>query len=444
MARRRAGSPGQRHVDRLLAQARAPARRGLERRGALLDQRLERLPGLVARACRPRAPLAPARARDRAQDLRQLRLAAQVPDPQLLELRRRCAASSTARSASSAIRSRRPRAPSPWSSAGSAARAQASAWHDIRTGRGSRSSRRSANRPAAATGTWAISSQAATISAGRPARSAPSTNSGGPVERERRAAARPAPGTSATAAPRAAARLVPRSRARPAAPKTAPMLARTALGPNGSAVRGLSTTRAGAERVRRPQDRPDVAGVGDVVEVERPVRVHGPVPPRCRALPDADHPRARCRAIRRSRAPRGRRGTRSTSAGSRASSASSAARSGVVEDGLAARAPWRSAASSMSSPSAMNRPAALAVLALAQLAQLLDPRVVCACDRLMSSCVRNTKKAARPAGRRPWRSPCPLMLRIRPRTPPGPPWLARQIAGRSRGRARRRPRASCG
>ncbi len=65
------------------------------------------------------------------------------------------------------------------------------------------------------------------------------------------------PGSSATVAARATGTW-----------KIAPMLARTAFGPYGSAQPGPSTTAGGAERERAAQHRADVAGVGDPVQVD--------------------------------------------------------------------------------------------------------------------------------------------------------------------------------
>ena len=224
----------------------------LERRGALLDQRLERPPGLVAaladrarrcsgassgssagsasaRPCGPGSGRAAPRARSRRRGLEHRPLGL-LGEP----LRRAEAV-------------RRP------GRCGSAARVRHRSWHDIRTGRGSRSSRRSATprrrgRPGRGR---SRRRRPRSRRAGRRARLRARTATR-PGELELAQRARPRPGTSAIAAvagaPRASSQV---GAGDAAAPKTAPMLARTALGPNGSAVRGLSTTSAGAERVRR-------------------------------------------------------------------------------------------------------------------------------------------------------------------------------------------------
>jgi hypothetical protein len=71
-------------VDRLGTQA-VLERTGSQRGRALVEQRLQRAACLVAGLAQPRAPLL-RQARNRAQDLRQLRLAAEVADTQFLEL----------------------------------------------------------------------------------------------------------------------------------------------------------------------------------------------------------------------------------------------------------------------------------------------------------------------------------------------------------------------
>ena len=71
--------------------------------------------------------------------------------------------------------------------------------------------------------------------------------------------------------------------------KSEPMLARTAFGENGSAQSGPSTTGAAEQRVGGADDRADVAGVGDAVQVD--AGRAGPLGPAQR--PDRDHPRAR-------------------------------------------------------------------------------------------------------------------------------------------------------
>jgi hypothetical protein len=78
---------GQRHVDRVRAQPLVELGRP-ERADPLLELRLERLLDLVA-ALADGTPLLRRQVLDRAQHLRQLGFAAEVPHPQLLELGRR-------------------------------------------------------------------------------------------------------------------------------------------------------------------------------------------------------------------------------------------------------------------------------------------------------------------------------------------------------------------
>ena len=222
---------GQRHVDRLRAQPVLELARG-QRGRALLEQRLERAPRLVAALAEPRPPLLGQR-RDGAQDLRQLGLAPEIPHAQLLELVGRAGLQH------GALALLRQVGESLHRLLGVERRVRHRSVHDIRRDRGSPSSRRSreSGRP---TGIWATWSQADTICGGRPVRSAPSTNSGEPGMGSSRNGV-PSPGTSATAKSLAARASAHDARTR-GCPKIAPMLARTAFGPNGSAACGLSTT----------------------------------------------------------------------------------------------------------------------------------------------------------------------------------------------------------
>ena len=89
----------------------------------------------------------------------------------------------------------------------------------------------------------------------------------------------------------------PTARRARAGPRTrAPIDARTAFGPYGSAVPGPSATRGGAERLRRAQHRADVARVVDAVQVhaQRPGRRRRPP-----LLVHRERPRARAEARRR-------------------------------------------------------------------------------------------------------------------------------------------------
>ena len=193
---------------------------------------------------------------DRAQRRGQLRLAAEVAHPQLLELGR-LAAAAIAASASAADRSievshRRP------------------SYVRARTAPRSRPSPRSASRAVVADGCApALAARSASgkpsplgahqqTRRGRRARARAASRSARRVERE------PSCRRSSSSVARAGGRA-----------KIEPMLARTALGEYGSAQPGPSTTGPSAERVRRADDRADVARVLDAVEVDRAGRPPG-------------------------------------------------------------------------------------------------------------------------------------------------------------------------
>ncbi len=82
----RAGAPGQGDVDPVLGEPRFQLA-GVKRLATRLDQRLELLARLVG-AGADHAPFLGRQLGDPAQDRRQLGLAAEVADPQLLQLRR--------------------------------------------------------------------------------------------------------------------------------------------------------------------------------------------------------------------------------------------------------------------------------------------------------------------------------------------------------------------
>ena len=291
------GSPGSVTSIALLAAGAPRARRLPSVVGALVDQRLERPPGLVA-ALADRGPLLRAAGSASSAGSASARPCGRGSAPAAPRPARARSPRARARSASSARRVEALERLPGLDVRGLSHRAGDSLWTALRTGRGSRSSRRSATRRRpgrAARGR--PRRRPRRRPAGRPARSAPSTNSDRAVEVERRAAARPAPGTSATARPaERSARLVERGARDRHARRRAPMLARTAFGPNGSAVRALRTPRRRRTRARRAapcrrcRDRRRRAG-RPPSRSRRPGRAPGPA---LRA--HADHPRARARA----------------------------------------------------------------------------------------------------------------------------------------------------
>jgi hypothetical protein len=76
--------PGQGDIDAILGEAGVDLGR-VELRGATFQQRLQRLPGLVS-SLADRPALIVGQISDPTQDPGQLRLAAQITDPQLLQL----------------------------------------------------------------------------------------------------------------------------------------------------------------------------------------------------------------------------------------------------------------------------------------------------------------------------------------------------------------------
>ena len=203
--------------------------------------------------------------------------------------------------------------------------------------------------------------------------------------------------------------------------KIEPMLARTAFGENGSAQSGPSATGPSSSACGGADDRADVAGVADPVQVEAGRR-------RRRRPSAAARPRSPASP---SRAPRPRpaapaRPPRRPSAGSPAPRLEQEARLGAGgQPGL-------------DQVLALGReqPLALAVLALAQLADQLQLLVLGAGDHRVGLSVFwfggffswNTKKRAVFTAR-PGRVECRCAARR-----PHPPGLARQIGGRRRGR----------
>ena len=203
---------------------------------------------------------------------------------------------------------------------------------------------------------------------------------------------------------------------------TAPMLARTALGPNGSAQSGPERDASGAERRRRAQHRADVARVVDAVQVhaQRPGRRRRPA-----LLVDGQRARAR-----------GQPGGGRQQLGLDLGPVQPAARRAVALDG---GPPAASAAASRSSPSATNRPRALAVApARAELADLLELLVVGAGDRHLE------EQKGRPPR---WSGARVAVLVVGGLTvsrPPAPRGRGRQSVGRCRRRGRRCRPGSCG
>ena len=205
---------------------------------------------------------------------------------------------------------------------------------------------------------------AASTSAGSPSRSAPRQSVAAPAERRRarRRRGRPAP----PAAPAS-----PRPRPAPSGwAKIEPMLARTAFGENGSAQPGPSDDRAAEQRVRR---------------CGRSCR-------RCRGRRRrAGRRRARrrrsaqrCGQTAIARVPEPSVETAASSSGSTSSPPSPLPAAVSRKRGSA---PAASPASTRSSPSVDEQPLALAVLALAQLADQLQLLVLGAFDHRCCRCV---------------------------------------------------------
>ena len=213
---------------------------GLELGRARLDRRLERLARLVGGAA-DGAALLGRELGDAAQQVRQLGLAAQEAHPHVLELRR-----------VRRVGDRR--------LAGGAQLADplvhGAAILRLHSYRATVAAI-AAFRDSARTGIVATSSHAATTSSGRPSRSAPTTSVTSPSGRAAARRRGPPARSCGPAAPRPS-----RTRATGTS-NSAPIDARTAFGPYGSAVPGPSATRSGAEGQRAPQRGADVAGVVD-------------------------------------------------------------------------------------------------------------------------------------------------------------------------------------
>ena len=314
------GSPGSvtstASSPRRVLQLAGPERRGPLRRPAPRAPAAPR-----CRACPTARPLLGRELRDRAQDRRQLGLAAQVPDAELLELRGGRGLEhgplgllGEPLEAARAVVGARGRAVRPWSGD--------QAWlarYSYRQ-RVAVIATFSESAPPRATGTWAISSQrghegsAAGRRARRRARTARLPSSA--TSRS----GRPAPGTRrdrAAAPPRASSQVGAGDRLRrtPRPCRRAPPWRRTDRPCAGSARRTRPRTRCADA-----QDRPDVPGIGDVVQVENAVRA-----PRDRCRRDVGQlatPRSRasrCRAIPRTASASADAVTRSASAGSASS-----------------------------------------------------------------------------------------------------------------------------
>ena len=339
---RRAGAPGQGDVDPVVGQPRLELAR-VELGGPRLELRLERLLGLVG-ALADRPALLLGQLGDPAQDRGQLRFAAEVADPQLLELggaRRRRRSRPRPRPRISDIRSE-----------ASHVAFLAMAGDDIRS--------------------QAIAAAAATLSDSAPPRAqrdrqprvaalehlgrealalgAEAERSAAPVEPPRAARRRGRPG------PRRGAGVASIPARAGGWAKIEPMLARTAFGENGSAQPGPSDDDAVDQRVGGADDRADVAGVADPVQV------------------DAGGGRAGCRAPLRqtaiARVPEPSVETAASSSGSTSSPPRPAA--GRAEQRAAARAPAARPALEQVLALGHEQPLALAVLALAQLAHQLQ------------------------------------------------------------------------
>ena len=247
------------------------------------------------------------------------------------------------------------------------------------------------------------------------------------ARRRRRASARRRP------AARAAARLRGR-RARPAGPGSSPMLrtratgtensapidARTALWPYGSALPGPSATRDGAERQRGADDRADVAGVADAPQ---------------RDAPRPDRRATSAAGRRRSRACPSRAGRPRPARAAHRDAVEAAARRRVARGRVPARG-----VGGVEQVLALGHELAqlVAPAPSGELADLLEGFVVGAGD--LGHVVRKQKRAPlRMEGRPEKARRCAGVAR-----PPRPRGRARRIGGRSRGRARRCRPGPCG
>ena len=242
----------------------------------------------------------------------QLGLAAEVADPQLLQLGGAGARPSIAAAASASISSIR--------SSIRHRRASGMASDDIRSQR-DRSRGGDVQRLGAAARSGIVTCRLAGRRAPRPA--APRARRRGRASRHR---------SRAVEAPRRRGRP-----ARPAAPacsptparasgwaKIEPMLARTAFGENGSAQPGPSTTVPSSRACGGADDRADVAGIGDAVQVDagraaraRPSAAARPRSPGCPSRAPRPRPAARARPPRRPGRCRRRSSTKRGSAPAR-------------------------------------------------------------------------------------------------------------------------------
>ena len=307
---------GQRDVDAVGDEPRVELG-GARARPARLDRASSAAAGLVGGLAH-RAALLGRQLGDAAQEVGQLGLAAEVAGP----------AAPRARPWWTAARS----PPRAWPRAICSMRSIMRRLLSIRRAPPSRPSPRSATPPRS--GCAATASHAATTSAGSPSRSAPTTSvhvrRRRPLQRLARARDQrdASPGSSATASPRATGTA-----------KIAPIDARTALGPYGSAVPGPIATRRRRRRARRAA--------------------------RCRRCPGPARPTARRTAARRARRPAllvdGRaRACPEPSAETSASSAGSTSTPVSPRPQPKRRRgaqPAASAAATRSSPSATNAPA---------------------------------------------------------------------------------------
>ena len=211
-------------------------------------------------------------------------------------------------------------------------------------------------------------------------------------------------------------------------------------------LRAEGVSRSGAEddsarneRQRRTHDGSDVAGIRHLVQVDgnagRPAvqrrRLAAPIR-RSAVIPS--------QASRQSEAHRPRTGTTSTSAGRFRSTGAPASSSSWSKKTVCGRAPQRSASASMSSPSARNSFDRSRCLRSWSFRSSLRRRVLWARDRHSGK----TKKRRHLCGPRPVESTAACGFANRQPSPPGTASLAPQIGGRSRGRSRRCPPASCG
>ena len=396
--RRRAGSPGR--VTSIASSRRRSSSSPRAERCRSARRSAPRAPGAPRCRCLPsRGALLLRQGRDRAQDLRQLRLAPQVADPQLLEL--------LGRASPRAPRARLPPpggrvAPSP--AGGRAARQASVGRQSMQTmafvqaeGRRHRDVERVG--PSGDRDRGRPRRRRPRARRAGPARSAPSTNNGAPAARQLpqrrcpprgRARHRPPAGRSA---PRARSR-GPRAgrRSRPCWP--APPSGRTDRPSAGSA------RPSGAERLRRAQDRADVAGIGDVVQVERPASLDGGLG--ARARPARQTPITRDPAPEAARAGQRHRGRPATRLGSVIRQQSRGDALGIEVDRVGHVRRGSARRPACPRPRPRSSPVRSRCLRSWSLRSSFRCGVALACDRSRSCLVSvEQKRAADLAGRRP-------------------------------------------